>query len=278
MCIILYNDTMKRTKMTIPVLLMVLFLLNSYQFLSAQWAPPTATAPGNNTPAPVNVGSAAQTKEGVLGLDSLALFSANPRVQYVDETAGQRDWWTYLDNQVFSFLADRNEDGTWSGESPYPLQMFASTSPSGDWARFGGQVRSNTFCDWLGNNCFAASDVAGIVNGGVSFYPNVGVVRVAGWNSFPSNATTWPGGTSFTPAGLPSGSFGSEYNDVTFTNASYDACFITTNYTHIRDDEQFTGGGGCELTQVNAGTGEWRLRAMAAKRSVTECKASCMSL
>lgn len=48
-------------------LAIVLSALVSYNFISAQWQAPTATAPSNNTVAPLNIGSVYQPKIGDLG-------------------------------------------------------------------------------------------------------------------------------------------------------------------------------------------------------------------
>jgi hypothetical protein len=53
-------------KLFIP-LAIILSVLVSYSFLSAQWEAPTAVAPGNNTAAPINIGSSYQPKLGDLG-------------------------------------------------------------------------------------------------------------------------------------------------------------------------------------------------------------------
>lgn len=43
-------------------------------YAQTAWTPPTATPPGDNTPAPVNVGSSNQVKIGGLGTGPLAVF------------------------------------------------------------------------------------------------------------------------------------------------------------------------------------------------------------
>jgi hypothetical protein len=50
----------------VPLTLIVVGLL-SYNFMSAQWSGPTATAPNNNIEAPVNVSASYQAKLGDLG-------------------------------------------------------------------------------------------------------------------------------------------------------------------------------------------------------------------
>lgn len=53
-------------KLFIP-LAIILSVLVSYNFLSAQWQAPTATAPSNNTAGPINISSIYQPKLGDLG-------------------------------------------------------------------------------------------------------------------------------------------------------------------------------------------------------------------
>jgi hypothetical protein len=48
-------------------LAVILVGLISYNFISAQWQAPTATAPNNNTSAPINISSSYQAKLGDLG-------------------------------------------------------------------------------------------------------------------------------------------------------------------------------------------------------------------
>lgn len=50
----------------VPLTLILLGLL-SYNFMSAQWSAPTATAPGNNATAPINISNNYQAKLGDLG-------------------------------------------------------------------------------------------------------------------------------------------------------------------------------------------------------------------
>lgn len=61
------------SKQIIP-LAVVCSVLLGYQYLGATWTEPTATAPNNNTEAPLNVGSDEQVKNGGLGVDALAVF------------------------------------------------------------------------------------------------------------------------------------------------------------------------------------------------------------
>lgn len=57
-------------KTIIPLALVCSFLLG-YQYLGAQWVGPSEGPVGGNVPAPVNVGSAPQIKNGPLGVASL---------------------------------------------------------------------------------------------------------------------------------------------------------------------------------------------------------------
>jgi hypothetical protein len=59
-------STIKHLTTLLPLTLILLGLL-SYNFMSAQWTGPTASAPGNNATAPINISSNYQAKLGDLG-------------------------------------------------------------------------------------------------------------------------------------------------------------------------------------------------------------------
>lgn len=50
----------------IKAIVMGIIIVLGVQYVSAAWNAPTAAAPGNNVPAPINVGSDSQTKSGTL--------------------------------------------------------------------------------------------------------------------------------------------------------------------------------------------------------------------
>jgi len=52
---------------TTKIVILALTLAFGISLVHAAWVGPTSSPPGNNTPAPVNVGSDAQTKFGILG-------------------------------------------------------------------------------------------------------------------------------------------------------------------------------------------------------------------
>ena len=68
-----YNSFVKIVSNYTRILLIAIALSIGVTYVYA-WTGPTATAPGGNTPAPINVGTAAQTKSGKL---TVAGFSAN---------------------------------------------------------------------------------------------------------------------------------------------------------------------------------------------------------
>lgn len=53
-------------------LFFVLFV--TFASVVVAWSGPSATAPGSNVPAPINVGTASQVKDGALGVSSLAVY------------------------------------------------------------------------------------------------------------------------------------------------------------------------------------------------------------
>ncbi len=55
---------------------MAVFVLLGFQFMSAAWSAPTATAPNNNVDTPLNVGTTTQVKDGNLNVNVLQTMTA----------------------------------------------------------------------------------------------------------------------------------------------------------------------------------------------------------
>lgn len=197
----------------------VIFGLMGYNFLSAAvWAPPTAAPASNNTETPVNIGTNDQIKNGGLGVDALSVVggdigitSAGPRLKMTNTTAGSMDWWLHNSATSFYLIADRNGNGNWNlpSESPWPMQVVASTSPAGDYARFSNAVRSPKYCDENGLNCFDAADVGTIVGGGQGY---INYARQYCGLNIPN-----PGSISLHGVKLKNGSFRDFYDGVNAT-------------------------------------------------------------
>jgi hypothetical protein len=178
--------TSLRTLLPLAVLLAGLSL---YGFISAQATPAPADPPNGNTSAPLNTGSSYQVKAGDLGAISLRsggycsadgtncglsvltasdladvmIQSANPTLEFSDSSttlSAVTTFWLHNNDNQFYLLADRNDNGTWSGEGPFPFRVFAGATSSDDWALFSNQVRSPEYCDQSGGNCFTSSEVA----------------------------------------------------------------------------------------------------------------------
>ncbi|MES2749077.1 MAG: hypothetical protein V4606_01665 [Patescibacteria group bacterium] len=78
----------KQLLQVFPLAIIVIGLL-SYNFMSAQWAAPTATAPNNNTLAPINTGisvATIQSAQGYLIFNRFAAANAVWSPQYCDAT------------------------------------------------------------------------------------------------------------------------------------------------------------------------------------------------
>ena len=142
---------------SLTILSVSLTILLSYNFMSAAWSNPTATAPASNTDAPINVGSTAQTKAGTLSLYGLlvegaaTIASPAPRIKFDDTDAGAIDFWTYLDSGTWSLRADRNGDG--AADTPHPVRVYTAATATGDYVAFSNQVRAAEYCDENGENC-----------------------------------------------------------------------------------------------------------------------------
>ncbi len=168
-----------------------LFLLLSYQFISAQtWTNPPASPPSSNATAPLNVGSTAQTKNGdltvngrlnvnndltandvvdvnsSLGANTINIFATGPTIRYVD--SDNRDYWTHVNDSNFYVLIDRDQDGDW--DSPHPLTIRANGNSDNDSVQI-NKVWGREYCDWNGNDCFSASGMPNMIQSGVATVP-----------------------------------------------------------------------------------------------------------
>ena len=170
-------------KFTWPYLVVtgVLFtLFAGYSFMNAaSWTAPTGTPPADNVPAPINVGTITQEKEGTLGVNSLAVFGASsftgvatfnnklisnsnsPALELIDASPGEKDWRIGVDGgDDLVVRADRNQNGDWNDDGyPPPLFLRSGATSSEDFAVFSNKVRATEYCDENGANCFKASDV-----------------------------------------------------------------------------------------------------------------------
>ena len=167
----------------------ILFGFVTYNFMNAAWTPPPAAPPTSNTEAPVNVGTTDQVKNGGLSVDALSVTgntnvtgtstitgiyglnvtSAGPRIKMTNTTVGSTDWWLHNSGSSFYLIADRDGNGNWTtpAENPWPMQVVASTTSTGDFVSFSNKVRANEYCERNGGNCFAAADVGTAMAGGI---------------------------------------------------------------------------------------------------------------
>ncbi|MFW6210336.1 MAG: hypothetical protein ACOC4E_02480 [Patescibacteria group bacterium] len=143
-----------------------LALLGSLSY--AQWNEPTAQPPQDNVASPLNVSSVSQEKAGNLTVGGLAvngrpLLNDNaPTIQFQD--TDHRDWFIHTNSHNLYFLADRDDDGSWEGEAPWPLVLSQDDDLSDgndDFARFSNQVRAAEYCDYNGENCTTATTLGG---------------------------------------------------------------------------------------------------------------------
>lgn len=173
----------------IGFLTIALTLALAANFAYGQWANPPAKAPEQNVAAPINTGTAAQVKDGTLAVNSLSVFGTGfiesnaPTLKFSDINSG--DFWWHANGGSMFLLADRNEDGSWGGESPWPLQLSAGATASEDYLRVSNQVRANEYCDRNGGNCFSAA--GGGAGGGGSLN---GYVNTCGDGEYGSSACT----------------------------------------------------------------------------------------
>ncbi len=70
---------------SLAIFSLVAILFVGYNFMSAQWTAPTATAPGDNTAAPLNVSASTQAKTGNLMANIMAAATSTWSPRYCDE-------------------------------------------------------------------------------------------------------------------------------------------------------------------------------------------------
>lgn len=111
------------------------------------WSGPSGTPPSNNVSAPVNVGSASQTKNGSLGVNGLAVFG-NSLLQAgsylnwgsVSGDAGYGIWdnsgtlefknsggtWQSLQSIVYQYVGNQTSQPNWSNPELYQEEGFSN--------------------------------------------------------------------------------------------------------------------------------------------------------
>jgi hypothetical protein len=154
-------NSLTKTFRDIGFLTIALTLALTANFAYGQWANPPASPPNGNIAAPVHTGPEAQVKNGSLSVDKLTVFgrsyieSTAPTIEFADINHNDL-WWHANDNSMY-MLADRNDDGSWIGENPWPLQIKTGAIPEEDFLRVSNQVRAGEYCDRDGANCFSAT-------------------------------------------------------------------------------------------------------------------------
>lgn len=161
-----------------PGIALMVAILAGFHYMNA-WTDPTVAPPNGNVPAPVNVGTQTQDKNGTLGVTNLGILgggllinSGAPTVNFTD--SNERNWWAHINQNRFYLIADRNDNGNWTGESPWPMEMEAGASPAQDYVRFANQVRAPFYCDENGNNCRSAGAAGGVNYNSCRSVSNVG--------------------------------------------------------------------------------------------------------
>ncbi|MBY0538492.1 hypothetical protein K2P47_03810 [Patescibacteria group bacterium] len=131
---------------SLVTLVLVVLGLFAYSFSGAQnWAAPSATPPGGNTLAPINVGTDVQVKQGNLGVNVLATAPTTGQVwsrQYCDE------------NGANCFTASQVAGG--GGTATTTLDLVNGLHSSQQCRNLGGQVVTSSgasFCRFDGASC-----------------------------------------------------------------------------------------------------------------------------
>ncbi len=128
-----------------------------YNVIGAAWSPPTAAPPDNNVATPINIGSATQDKSGTLGVDNLnvwqntQVYNGAPTILFND--ADNRNFWQHINSDVMYIIGDRDDNGNWNTDYPYPLELRLGAAAGSDVAKFSNDVWAARYCDANGGNC-----------------------------------------------------------------------------------------------------------------------------
>ncbi len=187
----------RKSVTSIITLSLALLILVGYNFISAQtWTAPTGTPPADNTTAPVNVGSTYQAKNGDFGAVKLRsgylcnasgsnctvsvgglntdfkIASGSPTMLFQDSNDAIKNVWLRLNDNIFYILADRDNNGSWSGDDPWPMKMYiGTTTATNDFVQFANEVRAERFTDSAGSaevTIDRRQDLLGVANQGQS--------------------------------------------------------------------------------------------------------------
>jgi hypothetical protein len=128
------------------VLAVSFFILGTISIgVAYAWTGPTAAPPGNNVPAPINVGSTDQVKNGGLGLNSLAVFGnsllggsygSNAYLNF-GETSGSSGYGIRDNAGTLEF---KNDGGSWDSLQNIVYDLSGGGGGSGSWASSGSNI------------------------------------------------------------------------------------------------------------------------------------------
>lgn len=142
------------------LIIALVFVAVSADYLQAAWTNPDAAPPGGTVNEPVNTGSSAQTKTGNFNLENSA-----PTMEFSD--TDQQDWWIHTNGNQMYFIHDVNDDGSWAGETPWPLVLTNTELYTGNNTRISNssprlELEDTDHYDWLfyanGGNAYLLPD------------------------------------------------------------------------------------------------------------------------
>lgn len=158
-------------------------------FVSA-WTGPTATAPGNNVAAPLNVGSVNQTKNGNLGVNGLAVFGntllATSTYLNFGAISGSSGYGIWDNGGVLNF---KNSGGSWQTIQQTVAALVGSGTVGGSGST--NYVPRFTAATTLGNSSLSSDGSSATSNGnffvnGYTYIQSVngegGTIQLAGNN------------------------------------------------------------------------------------------------
>ena len=167
--------------------------------VAGAWVSPKLAPPSGNVAAPINIGSVAQQKNGILGVNGLGVFGQsifNGTIQIAD---GTQDTGKIL-------MSDAQGNASWQYPPPVPTCNVAAQAqcPANSTQM---SINSQTFCGYsksIGGGTYYCNGTDTLV-----YCEDMGVGKNHGVNAFSNGCTAWegrgngggPGGTMYCKAG-----------------------------------------------------------------------------
>lgn len=138
----------------IVILAVVLLCVLTVNYLQAEWTGPTKSAPNANVAAPINIGTDAQDKLGLLSSKGFAVIDWKPSLYLIDTTPDHRSYRILVDNGLLT-INQKSGNDIGSGNYAWPAALEMNSNS----ATFANRVQADKYCDRNGENCFFPGDI-----------------------------------------------------------------------------------------------------------------------